>query len=112
MGAAYLEANIHALREKGRLINIGLLGGREGILPLGPVLMKRLTIRGSVLRSRSDEEKAEILAAVKDDVWPLLNYGSVRPIIEDVIDIERAQEAHELVARNATTGKVVLRVPL
>jgi putative PIG3 family NAD(P)H quinone oxidoreductase len=112
VGAAYLETNIHALNPRGRLVNIGLMGGREGILPLGPLLTKRLTIRGSVLRSRSDEEKAEILAALQEDVWPLLNQGSVRPIIDEVLDIERAQEAHDLVARNDTFGKVVLRVPL
>lgn len=112
VGASYLESNIHALRERGRLVSIGLMGGREGTLPLGPLLAKRLTIRGSVLRSRSDEEKAEILAAVREDVWPLLNLGSVRPIIAEVLDIERAQEAHELVARDANVGKVVLRVPL
>lgn len=112
VGAAYLETNIHALNPRGRLVNIGLMGGREGILPLGPLLTKRLTIRGSVLRSRSDEEKAEILAALQEDVWPLLNQGSVRPIIDEVLDIERAQEAHDLLARNKTVGKVVLRVPL
>lgn len=112
VGGSILETNIHALRERGRLVNIGLMGGREGTLPLAPLLTRRLIIRGSVLRSRSVAEKADILAAVKDDVWPLLSQGAIRPIIEDVLDIERAQEAHELVARDDTVGKVVLRVPL
>ena len=112
VGGSILESNIHALRERGRLVNIGLLGGREGTLPLGALLTKRLTVRGSVLRSRSVAEKAEILSALSDDVWPLLNRGAIRPIIQDVLDIERAQEAHELVARDVTVGKIVLRVPL
>lgn len=112
IGGLYLQSNIHALNAGGRLVNIGLMGGREGTLPLGPVLMKRLTIRGSVLRSRSEQEKAEILAAMKEDIWPLLSQGSIRPIIHEVLDIERAQEAHDLLARNETVGKVVLRVPL
>jgi putative PIG3 family NAD(P)H quinone oxidoreductase len=112
VGGAYLESNIHALRERGRLVNIGLMGGREGTLPMGPLLVKRLSIRGSVLRSRSEHEKTDILSAMKEEVWPLLDDGTVRPIIDEVFDIERAQDAHELVGRNGTVGKVVLRVPL
>jgi putative PIG3 family NAD(P)H quinone oxidoreductase len=110
VGATYLESNIHALRERGRLINIGLLGGREGTLPMGALLVKRLVLRGSVLRSRSVEEKASILAGMRQEVWPLLEDGSLRPIIDEVMEIERAQEAHELVERNQTVGKVILRV--
>lgn len=109
VGAAYLENNIHVLRERGRLINIGLMGGREGTLPLGALLVKRLVLRGSVLRSRGVEEKAAILRGVREHVWPLLENGSVRPVIEETFPIERAQEAHDLVQRNETVGKVMLR---
>lgn len=112
VGGDYLESNVHALNERGRLVVIGLLGGRVGSLPLSPLLTRRLSLRGSVLRSRSDEEKADILAEMREDVWPLLNQGSVRPIIEEVFDIERAQEAHDLLRRNQTFGKIVLRLPL
>jgi NADPH:quinone reductase-like Zn-dependent oxidoreductase len=112
VGGAYLDSNIHALRDGGRLVNIGLMGGREGTLPLGPLLVRRLVVRGSVLRSRSDLEKSDILAAMMAEVWPLLSQGAVSPIIAEVFDIERAQEAHELVARDGNVGKVVLRVPL
>jgi NADPH:quinone reductase-like Zn-dependent oxidoreductase len=110
VGAAYLESNIHVLRERGRLINIGLLGGREGTLPLGVVMVKRLVIRGSVLRSRGVEEKSAILRGVREQIWPLLEDGSVRPIIDEVFPIEKAQQAHDLVQRNETVGKVMLRV--
>lgn len=110
VGASYLETNIHALRERGRLVNIGLLGGREGTLPLGRLLTHRLVVRGSVLRSRSREEKADILEGVRREVWPLLESGSVGPVIHEVFRIEQAQEAHEMLARNDTVGKLVLQV--
>lgn len=109
VGALYLESNVHALRPGGRLISIGLMGGREGTLPMGPVLVKRLTLRGSVLRSRSLEEKNAILEGLSREVWPLLESGAVRPIIETVMPIEQAEEAHALVASNQTVGKVILR---
>ncbi len=110
VGAAYLEDNIQALRPRGRLINIGLLGGKTGPLPLGRLLTRRLTLRGSVLRSRSVEEKADILKALCLEVWPLLESGRVKPIIDRVFPIQQVQEAHHLVASNSTTGKVVLTV--
>lgn len=110
VGAAYLEQNIQALRRGGRLVSIGVMGGNLGTLPLGLVLVKRLTVRGSVLRSRSDQEKSEILSAMKDEVWPLFTDGSLRPIIDEVFDIEQAEEAHQLVVSDGTVGKVLLRV--
>lgn len=111
VGATYLESNIHALNPRGRLVNIGLMGGREGTLPMGPVLVKRLTVRGSVLRSRSIAEKDAILAGLHREVWPLLEDGSVAPVIDSVVDIREAEAAHARVAKNDTVGKVVLRVP-
>lgn len=110
VGAAYLEQNIQALRPRGRLVSIGLMGGNIGTLPLGLLLVKRLTIRGSVLRSRSDLEKAEILTAMKDEVWPLFAQGAVRPIIDSIFPIEQAEQAHRKVESDETFGKVLLRV--
>ncbi|MFA7481693.1 MAG: NAD(P)H-quinone oxidoreductase [Vulcanimicrobiota bacterium] len=110
VGGSYLESNIHSLNPGGRLINIGLLGGREGTLPLGPLLTKRLQVKGSVLRSRSVQEKTAILARLKDEVWPLFESKQIRPIIETVLPIEEAERAHQLVQSNQTVGKVLLRV--
>ncbi len=110
VGGSYLADNVNVLRAQGRLVNIGLMGGAEGVLPLGTMLLKRLSLRGSVLRSRSVDEKTDILKGVQDEVWPLLADGKVEPIIEEVFDIQQAQEAHELVAGNNTIGKIVLRV--
>lgn len=111
VGGSYLADNVEALNPRGRLINIGLMGGKDAPLPLGALLAKRLTVRGSVLRSRSDAEKADILYRMREEVWPLIEAGTVRPIIDEVYEIEQAQEAHERVSRDETIGKVLLRLP-
>lgn len=110
VGGNYLEANVHALNERGRLINIGVLGGVKGTLPMGRLLMLRQKIVGSVLRSRTDEEKARILAAVREEVWPHFASGMLRPIVHETFSIEQVEEAHELVERNSTIGKILLIV--
>ena len=92
------------------LVLIGLMGGARGELPLGRVLVKRLRVIGSVLRSRSVEEKAAIMDAVRREVWPALCAGEIAPIIEQVMPIAQANEAHELVGSDTTQGKVVLTV--
>ena len=108
VGGAYLEDNLKALAKRGRLVLIGLMGGREASLPLGLVLVKRLQIKGSVLRSRGVEEKREIMARVRKEIWPLYTEGTLDAVIHDTLPIEQAQQAHELVASNQTTGKVIL----
>jgi putative PIG3 family NAD(P)H quinone oxidoreductase len=110
VGGSYLESNIWSLNPKGRLVNIGLMGGREGTLPLAPLLTKRLKLKGSVLRSRSPEEKAEILIGLRTEVWPLFESKAVRAVIHKVMPIEEAEEAHRLVQSNQTVGKVLLEV--
>lgn len=111
IGGRFLESNVFLLNPLGRLVNIGLMGGSEGTLPLGPVLTKRLTLKGSVLRSRTTEEKSRICEGLQSDVWPLLESGWVKPVIDSVMDITEAEAAHQKVASNKTVGKVVLRVP-
>jgi len=110
VGGSYLEMNVQALKPRGRLVNIGLMGGAQGTLPMGVMMVKRLCLRGSVLRSRSREEKDVILAGLRREVWPLLESGAVKPIIEKVFPIEEAEQAHALVNSNETIGKVLLRV--
>ena len=110
VGGNYLESNVWSLNPRGRLVNIGLMGGREGNLPMAPLLTKRLQLKGSVLRSRSSEEKGEILIGIRTEVWPLLERGEVRPIIHTVLPIEQVEEAHRLVQSNQTVGKVLLEV--
>lgn len=110
VGANYLDANLKSLATGGRLILIGLLSGASAELSLGRLLMKRLQVKGSVLRSRTLAEKEAITDAFKARVWPHVASGELRPIIETVMPIEEADQAHRLLASNQTTGKIVLRV--
>ncbi len=110
VGASYLDSNLKALNLKGRLVQIGLMSGREAPLPLGLLMTRRLTIRGSVLRSRSIEEKAIVMKGLELEVWPLLEQKRLKPIIHAVFPIQEAEEAHRLVASDATFGKVVLEI--
>lgn len=110
VGGRYLKDNIKALAVDGRLVIIGLLGGSRAELPLGPILAKRLTITGSTLRAREVTEKGRIAAALKQQVWPLLEQGSIRPVIQATFPLDEAFRAHELLEANAAMGKLVLTV--
>jgi putative PIG3 family NAD(P)H quinone oxidoreductase len=110
VGGSYFAANVEALAYRGRLVLIGLLGGVEAPVPLARVLRQRLRIIGSVLRSRSRGEKRAIVEEVRRRAWPLVERGEVRPVIDTVLPITEAEQAHDLLRRNATAGKVVLTV--
>lgn len=111
VGAAYLAHDQRVLATGGRLVVIGLLTGRKAELDLGRLMVKRQQVVGSVLRARSVEEKATIIADVRARAWPLVEQGRVKPVIHTIMDIQDVEEAHALVASNTTIGKVVLRVP-
>jgi putative PIG3 family NAD(P)H quinone oxidoreductase len=108
VGGAYLARNLKALRQYGRLISIGLLGGREGPMDMGLLLRKRLRLIGSTLRNRPLSEKIEITRQFTERFWPLFLNGSLQPIIDTTFPIAEAQKAHEYVAADRNTGKVVL----
>lgn len=110
VGASYLERNIRALRTQGRLILIGLMGGRQAELDMGQMLGKRLRLVGSLLRPRPLAEKIEITRAFQERFWPMLTAGQLTPVIDRAFPIEEAQAAHDYVRRNQNTGKVILRV--
>ncbi|MFU8806992.1 MAG: NAD(P)H-quinone oxidoreductase [Bradymonadaceae bacterium] len=110
VGAAYLQKNIRSLATGGRLVLIGLLSGAETEISLGRILRKRLRIIGSVLRSRSLEEKVRITSEIRRKVWPLFETGRLKPIIDEVFAVDEANIAHDLLQTNATIGKVVLQV--
>ena len=96
---------------EGRLVLIGLMGGAEANIHLGLILAKRLKLVGSTLRARSVARKGEVMTALRERVWPLIAEGEIKPIIDAVLPMDRAAEAHDLVASNATFGKVLLEVP-
>ena len=110
VGGAYLAANLASLATDGRLVIIGLLGGATAQVALGTMMVKRLRIIGSTLRARSIAAKATVMDALHERVWPLLDDGTIRPVIERVYPVEEAGSAHDLIAGNQTFGKVVLRV--
>ena len=110
VGGGYLEQNVKLLKPDGRLVVIGILGGAKGTLNLGLVLSKRLVITGSTLRARSAEEKGAIAAELRARVWPLLEQGTVKPVVQQTWPLEQAAAAHELLENNAAAGKLALIV--
>ncbi|GGK10918.1 NAD(P)H quinone oxidoreductase [Pilimelia anulata] len=110
IGGPYLDRNVAALRTGGRVAVIGLQGGRTGELDLGALLARRATVLGTTLRSRSAAEKAAIVAGVREQVWPLVAAGRVRPVVDRVLPVAAAAEAHRVLAGGEHVGKVVLAV--
>jgi NADPH:quinone reductase-like Zn-dependent oxidoreductase len=110
VGGPYLPASIECSASLGRIILVGLLAGRSANLDLGAILSRRLMIRGTVMRGRSAREKAAATEAFVRDVLPLLERGTVRPVIDRVFPLDRIRDAHALMESNATFGKVVLKV--
>ena len=113
VGAKYLQRNVDALAEHGRLVIIGMQGGRRAELDIGALMGKRGSIIGTTLRSRATTgpgSKAEVVAAVGDHLWPLIAAGRVRPVVESVLDIRDAGEAHQRLAAGGHVGKIVLAI--
>jgi putative PIG3 family NAD(P)H quinone oxidoreductase len=110
VGASYLARNIEALAEYGRLLVIGVQSGTDARLDLGALLRKRAVVTGSTLRSRTAAEKAGIVAEVQEHVWPLVASGAVRPVIDRVLPLHEAAEAHRIIERSEHVGKIVLTV--
>lgn len=108
VGAAYLGRNVEALARQGRLVVIGLQGGTKGELNLSTLMQKRAAIIATTLRHRPAEEKAAIMASVRDNVWPLVAAGSVRPLVHEVFSVDDVARAHELVDSGTQIGKVVI----
>ena len=110
VGANYLEDNMKSLTLEGRLVMIGLMGGAKTSINLGLLMMKRLRIIGSTLRAQPIPKKTEIMNNLNENIWPLLESGDIKPIIDTVIPIEEVDKAHELMESNQTFGKVILKV--
>lgn len=108
VAGSMLEDHLRLLNTDGRLVLIGLMGGRTAPVDLGRMLVKRLRIIGSTLRSRSADDKAALVAALAREVWPAFTDGRLRPVIDRVFALEQAAAAHAHVAANRNTGKVVL----
>ncbi len=110
IGATYLARNLEALAANGRLVIIGLQGGAKAEIDLGALLRKRAQVIATVLRARPAPEKAAIVAAVRERVWPLVESGAVRPVVDRVVPMPEAAEAHRVVEASEHIGKVLLTV--
>ena len=108
IGAKYLEPNVDALADDGRLVVIGLQGGRRGTLDLAKLLAKRGVVAASTLRGRPAEQKAAICADVVASVWPLIESGRIRPAAETRYPIEDVADAHRRLASGDAIGKLIL----
>lgn len=110
VGGDYTQRNLDLLAADGRLVQIAWLKQSRVEVDLKQVMRQRLTITGSTLRARAPEEKGAIARALHAEVWPLLEQGTVRPVIHATFPLERAAEAHRLMESRAHVGKIVLRV--
>ena len=108
MGASYLARNLAALATGGRLVVIGLQGGSRAELDLGVLMRKRASLHATTLRARPADEKAAVVAAVRDHVWPLINAGRVAAVIDRELPMSQAARAHRVMASGEHIGKILL----
>jgi NADPH:quinone reductase len=110
VGGDYFPRHIHLLATGGRLVHIATPHGNQVMVDLRAVMMKRLLITGSTLRSRSVKEKSSLARSVEQEVWPLFANGQLRPVIDRIFPLEQAAEAHRWMEMGNHTGKIVLQV--
>ena len=111
LGAEYLDANLSLLDSRGRLVILGTMtGGQASGLDLSRVLRQRLAIVGTAMRSRGPHERTTLIEHFATTVLPLFSSGVLRPVVERIFPMTEAEKAYELLASNATFGKVVLAI--
>jgi len=110
VGGDYFQRNINSLAIDGRLVSIAYTRGARVEVNFMPVMRNRLTITGSTLRPRTVEQKGAIAAALLAKVWPLIEKGAVKPLIERTFPLAEAAAAHRLLESSSHIGKIVLTV--
>ena len=110
VGGPYIQKNINSLALEGRLVQIAFLQPSKNEIDLMPLMLKRLTITGSTLRARSVPLKAAIAEKLRAEIWPMLEAGTVKPVIHKVFPLEQAREAHALMESSAHVGKIMLEI--
>ncbi|GLZ52769.1 NAD(P)H-quinone oxidoreductase [Actinomycetospora sp. NBRC 106378] len=114
IGARNLDANLDSMAAGGRMVIIGLMGGAKGEINLAKMLTRRLSVAATSLRGRptdGPDGKGTIVAAVRTDLWPLVESGRVRPIVHERIPMPEAARAHQLMDDGGVVGKIILEVP-
>jgi NADPH2:quinone reductase len=109
VGGPYVEKNLRSLALEGRLVQIAFLQGSKVTLDLAHLMVRRQTITGSTLRPRPVADKATIARNLRDKVWPLIEAGKVRPVIDRTFPLAEAAAAHRLMESSAHIGKILLR---
>jgi putative PIG3 family NAD(P)H quinone oxidoreductase len=110
VGGDYVPRNIELAALHGRVVIIASLRGREALVNIGPIMLKCLVVTGSVLRPRTDEEKAAIASSLFEHAWPLIEADKVKPVIHSTFPLGDAAKAHALMESSAHIGKIVLEV--
>lgn len=110
VGGDYIPRNIQALADEGRMVHIAFLSGPKAELNFAQIMARRLTVTGSTLRPQSDAAKARIADELRDKVWPLLDAGRVKPIMDSTFPLEKASDAHARMESSQHIGKIVLEI--
>lgn len=110
VGGSYLQKNLECLAYQGRMVTIATRGGAKAELDIGLMMRQQATVTGSLLRPRSLEEKSRLVNSVVEHVWPLVQNGKVRPILDSVFPLQDAAEAHRRLESGEHAGKVILQV--
>jgi putative PIG3 family NAD(P)H quinone oxidoreductase len=109
VGGTYLQRNMSVMAAEGRIVQIGFLqSAMVENFDLRPIMLRRLTLTGSTLRARSVQQKAEVAAALREKIWPLLAKGLVKPLIFATFPLEQARQAHEMMESSSHLGKILL----
>ncbi|MFT0859108.1 NAD(P)H-quinone oxidoreductase [Ancylobacter sp. G4_0304] len=110
VGGSYIARNYEAASPQGRIVQIAFMEGSKVQIDYMRLMLKRLSHMGSTLRSRPKAEKAAIAAAIAEKVWPLVEAGTVKPVMDQVFPLEKASEAHARMETSAHIGKIMLKV--
>lgn len=108
IGGDYIQKNIRACAFQGRIVSIAFLRGSKAEVDFNPVMLKQLVLTGSTLRSQPVTNKARIAAALREQVWPLLADGAIKPLIHATFPLNEASDSHRLMESNAHIGKILL----
>jgi NADPH2:quinone reductase len=108
VGGDYIQRNMRAAAPWGRIVNIAYQKGATAEIDFAPMLMKKLSLLATTLRGRSNAEKGAIRDALAQKVWPLIEKGRIRPVVDSVFPLEMAQKAHETMRNSGHIGKILL----
>ena len=110
VGGSYAARNVECLAPRGRLVQIAVQEGAEATVNLAKIMQKRITVTGSTMRPRPVEDKAQIARELREQVWPLLESGQVKVLVDRVFPLDQAAEAHRYLESGAHIGKVILKM--